>query len=100
MAADAKSSELGRPGAVAQTQHDVDLGFSRWQQDMANVAHHVLTIGAALLFIVPLVWMISTSFRDPTLAPPTQLEWLPSSLVFDNYTRVATELMPFSLYLT
>jgi multiple sugar transport system permease protein len=81
------------------TQQDVDQGFSKWISDMSNVAHHLLTIGAALLFIIPLIWMAGASLRQPGLARPTQLEWIPNTIVLDNYSTVVTELMPFGSYL-
>jgi multiple sugar transport system permease protein len=81
------------------TQQDVDQGFSKWISDMSNVAHHLLTIGAALLFIIPLMWMVGASLRQPGLARPTQLEWIPNPIVLDNYSTVVTELMPFGIYL-
>jgi multiple sugar transport system permease protein len=81
------------------TQRDVDEGFSRWTHDLLNVSHHALTVGAALLFVVPLLWMLGTSLRSPTLPPPSQLEWIPPVLEFSNYGRVATDLLPFGVYL-
>ncbi|HKP52173.1 MAG TPA: carbohydrate ABC transporter permease [Chloroflexia bacterium] len=81
------------------TQQDVDQGFSRWISDMSNVAHHLLTIGAAALFIIPLLWMVGASLRQPGLAPPTQLEWIPNPIVLDNYYKVATDLIPFGTFL-
>lgn len=81
------------------TQQDVDQGFTRWIKDMSNVAHHLLTIGAALLFVIPLVWMVGASVRQPGLAPPPQLEWIPNPIVLDNYPKVVTELIPFGSYL-
>lgn len=80
-------------------QRDVDEGFSRWGRDLGNVMHHVLTIGASLLFVIPLVWMLGASVRETGQAPPSQLEWIPSPVVFDNYGTVATDLIPFGLYL-
>jgi multiple sugar transport system permease protein len=81
------------------TQQDVDQGFSKWVSDMSNIAHHLLTIGAALLFIIPLMWMVGASLRQSGLARPTQLEWIPNPIVLDNYSTVVTELMPFGSFL-
>ncbi|HEX9987701.1 MAG TPA: carbohydrate ABC transporter permease [Chloroflexia bacterium] len=82
-----------------RTQREVDEGFSRWQQDLSRVAHHALTIGAALLFVIPLVWMIGASLRKVGLPPPSQLEWIPNPIVLSNYWTVVSELIPFGSYL-
>jgi multiple sugar transport system permease protein len=46
--------------------------------------------------ILPLLWMITTSLRDPGLVPPRQLEWLPTPLVWSNYGDVF-EMLPFAI---
>jgi multiple sugar transport system permease protein len=81
------------------TQREVDEGFGRWQDDLARAAHHVLTLGAAALFVIPLVWMVGASLRQTGLAPPSQLEWIPNPIVLDNYRTVAADLIPFGTYL-
>ena len=81
------------------TQQDVDRGFTRWISDLSNVAHHLLTLCAALLFVIPLLWMLGASLRQPGLAIPTQLEWVPNPIVVENYRTVITDLIPFGAFL-
>lgn len=38
--------------------------------------------------ILPMLWMITTSLRDPGLVPPRQLEWFPKDPVWSNYREV------------
>ncbi|MDQ3929904.1 MAG: carbohydrate ABC transporter permease, partial [Chloroflexota bacterium] len=85
--------------ARRHTQQEVDEGFSRWQRDLSLVSHHILTIGAALIFAIPLVWMVGASLRQVGLPPPSQLEWVPKPIVFDNYRVVFNDLLPFGSYL-
>jgi multiple sugar transport system permease protein len=84
--------------AEAPTQHEVDHGFSRWIHDLSRVSHHFLTLGAAALFVIPLVWMLGASLRQRGLAPPSQLEWIPNPLVFSNYS-IIFDLLPLGDYL-
>lgn len=88
------------PEAPQPTQVDVDRGFTHWTHDLSSVAHHVLTISAALVFVIPLLWMIGASLRQAGLAPPGRLEWIPDPIVFTNYGTVFNDLLPFAQYLT
>lgn len=81
------------------TQDEVDEGFTRWTTDASTLAHHLLTVGTALIFIIPLIWMFSASLRQPGLAPPSRLEWIPQQVVLSNYATVYTDLLPFGAYL-
>lgn len=46
--------------------------------------------------ILPLLWMITTSLRDPGLVPPRQIEWLPQPLAWSNYHEVFG-MLPFAI---
>ncbi len=59
---------------------------------------HVVPLLVAGLFLLPLLWMITASLREPGLAPPRTIEWLPASPSADNYAAVF-ELLPFGRYL-
>jgi multiple sugar transport system permease protein len=52
---------------------------------------------AALLFLTPLVLMVTGSLREAGLPPPRGPELLPSPLAFDNYAR-AFELVDLGRY--
>ena len=57
-----------------------------------------LTIPTAIIFVLPFLWMLSTSFKAPNeifIFPP---KWIPDTLHFENYTE-ALALAPFDLYL-
>lgn len=81
------------------TQERVDEGFSHWISDLTRTMHWSLRLGAAAIFVIPLIWMLGASLRQTGLALPTQIEWIPSPIVFENYATVATELLPFGSYL-
>lgn len=52
----------------------------------------------AVLFLLPLWWMLTASLREPGLPPPRTVEWLPVSASPGNYAAVF-ELLPFGRYL-
>jgi multiple sugar transport system permease protein len=59
---------------------------------------HLLPLSVAALFLLPLLWMITASLREPGLPPPRTVEWLPVSPSPQNYAAVF-ELLPFGRYL-
>ena len=58
------------------------------------VLGHALPIVIAVLFLLPLVWMVTGSLREPGQAPPRTIEWLPVPIRPENYGRVF-EVLPF-----
>jgi multiple sugar transport system permease protein len=60
--------------------------------------YHIVALAAAILFVLPLVWMVSTSLRQPGLPPSPTIEWIPRPVWWRNYIRLFT-LLPFGRYL-
>ena len=58
---------------------------------------HALLVGASLLFIFPLLWMLSTSLKpiEQTLTDPPV--WIPSTIQWRNYVETI-EYIPFLRY--
>jgi multiple sugar transport system permease protein len=59
---------------------------------------HVLPLLVGALFLLPLLWMVTASLRDPGLPPPRTIEWLPDPVQPGNYGAVF-EMLPFGRYL-
>ncbi len=59
---------------------------------------YLLLVGAAIVLILPFLWIISTSLKgsESIFAVPPQ--WIPKDLHWDNYAKVFTK-MPFFIYL-
>ena len=53
---------------------------------------------AVLLTLLPVVWMVSTSFKLPDQVFTYPIEWLPRQLHWQNYAA-AFQARPFGLYL-
>lgn len=76
----------------------------KWTERKSNVerlskslAYAGLLLGSVLV-LIPFVWMLSTSFKDPSkifLDPP---QWIPNPFRPENYKKALT-VMPFGLYL-
>lgn len=76
-------TDLTRPSAVAAAPRTARLG--RWVGPAVVLL--VLT-WLAFVFIFPLAWMLTTSFKQPgdeLVWPP---EWVPSPATFDNYANL------------
>jgi len=60
------------------------------------IAYLLLSLGA-LAMIVPFIWMLSTSLKEPSqvfIYPP---KWIPQALAFKNYLKTWT-LVPFGRF--
>jgi multiple sugar transport system permease protein len=93
--------ELDSPGRLLPpepTQNEVEEGFTRWVSDLSRFSHYVLTIGAVVLFLLPLFWMFTASLRERGLPPPRQIELFPSPAVLSNYP-IVMGLLPMGDYL-
>jgi multiple sugar transport system permease protein len=62
------------------------------------VVDHALPLAVAALFLLPLLWMVTASLREPGLPPARTIEWLPTSPSTDAYAAVF-DLLPFGRYL-
>ena len=55
---------------------------------MGHVALTLLSAAIALVFALPLMWMLSASLRQPGLPPPRHFEWVPNPVVWSNYAAL------------
>lgn len=61
------------------------------------VAFHTAALTVAAIFVVPLLWVVAASLRQPGLPPPRTIEWLPSPVAWLNYWRIF-QLVPLAAY--
>jgi multiple sugar transport system permease protein len=52
----------------------------------------------ALVFVLPLMWMVASSLRTPGYPPARGVEWLPHPLAWSNYTEIF-DLIPMARYI-
>lgn len=69
----------------------------RIQGIVGQVIAHLLMIAFSLVFLIPLLWMVSTALKtrpQTWLFPP---EWIPNPVAWENFSRVF-EVVPFLGY--
>lgn len=80
------------------------VGAPWWQRKRTRkVIHAVVVYGlllpGALLFILPLLWMLSTALKEPKqifVYPP---QWIPNPLKWSNFWEGWNAYLPFNLFL-
>lgn len=70
----------------------------RYQHLVFNIIMYVLCTAGAILFILPFIWMISTSLKDSTAVFTFPPKWIPQPIQWSNYPDSWT-LLPFTRFL-
>lgn len=65
---------------------------------IGTISTYALLFLAILLTLIPIIWMVSTSFKPADQVFTYPIEWIPRALLWENYTSALTE-RPFFLYL-
>src|SRR5688572_10478284 len=63
-----------------------------------KVLTHVVLLLASCFFIIPFVWLLSTSLKPPTQIFTWPPEWIPKPFTWSNYID-AVAYIPFFTYL-
>jgi multiple sugar transport system permease protein len=63
-------------------------GGMRNQRRIELIMRYVLLITIALIVLVPLFWMLSTSFKPKSQWFAREIEWIPRTFTLENYTRI------------
>jgi multiple sugar transport system permease protein len=83
-----------RPGARSATWQ---LGQKRGTQ-IGHLLLHLALIAAGVTFVLPFVWLLSTSLKQSgtELAYPPQ--WIPHPIMWSNYKTALVDVVPFFTY--
>ncbi len=73
------------------------MGTTRRRPALQDTLHRISAWAVAPLFLLPLVWMLSASLRQPGLPPPRGVEWIPNPIAWSNYAE-PFRLLPFGTY--
>ena len=60
---------------------------------------YAIVLPGALLFIIPLVWMLSTALKEPKqifIFPP---QWIPNPVHWENFAKGWNDFLPFNRFL-
>ena len=74
------------------------LPLGHWRQNIWNVAIYAVLIAGSLMFLLPLFWALSSSFKAEYQIfqfPPT---WIPNPFRWQNYVE-AWNYVPFGLFI-
>lgn len=64
---------------------------------LENASIHLLLIAGAVIMVMPFGWMISTSLKSQSEVFSYPPQWIPSTLLWENYAR-AWQAAPFGRY--
>lgn len=65
----------------------VELGY-RQQQLLSRILQYTVMVAIALIFIVPMLWMLSTSLKPKSQLFSTEIHWIPKTITLENYTDI------------
>lgn len=68
------------------------------KRDIGQIVFTLIMIAAALIMIIPLVWMISTSFKTQAEVFAYPVKWLPETLNWDAHRKVWFGALNFVKY--
>lgn len=55
---------------------------------LQRVLIYAVLIGVAIIVVLPLVWMLSTSFKPKSQWFTREIEWIPRTFTWENYSRI------------
>lgn len=73
-------------------------GRGRRHRWLRVLGAHLLLMGLALLYMIPILWMVSTSLKPDHELFTERIVWIPSRIAWENYAQ-ALSTFPFWLYL-
>lgn len=74
------------------------LGARKARDGVRELIIHILLIPAALVFLLPFLWMLSTSLKPDAQLYAYPPVWIPNPLQWENYPKSVT-FVPFFTYL-
>jgi multiple sugar transport system permease protein len=85
--------------AVQVSRRSSASGLSRETKErIRGIVVHILLIPAAIVFLMPFLWMLSTSLKPDSQLHAYPPIWIPNPLQWANYPKTVT-FVPFFLYL-
>ena len=73
-----------------KTASEARIGSISWTT-AESFAIHAMLYGLAVLFIVPYLWMITTSIKPRSDIVSPKMEWIPSGIIFDHYVSLLND---------
>ena len=96
------SDEVIEPGPAENKSSFAKFQENVWQSQqlqnrVTHILSHIILLSGAVVMVLPFIWMISTSFKEPgqTFVYPPQ--FIPDPITFDNYPNMWNAL-PFAKF--
>ncbi|TBL79577.1 carbohydrate ABC transporter permease [Paenibacillus thalictri] len=70
---------------------------ARWSHQLYNVLHYAVLTAVSIFMLIPFLWMLSTSLKEPAKVFVFPPELIPSPVRFENYLEVL-RTTPFHLF--
>lgn len=83
-------------GAVTQFNENV-WQSQRLQERVTHLLSHLILLSGAVMMVLPFVWMLSTSFKEPGQTFVYPPEFIPDPITLDNYPNMWNAL-PFGRF--
>jgi len=95
------SQTIASPVSVASNQHQAVpwLQRKKTRQILGAIFVYALLLPGAVIFVFPLLWMLSTALKPENqifLFPP---KWIPEPILWQNFWEGWTIYLPFNLFL-
>ncbi len=68
------------------------------KQNLLKILTQMFMILFSAFFLVPLLWMISTSLKSPEQLFTPEVQWIPNPIVFENYIRAIEYVNLFNAF--
>ena len=75
---------------VSGTVNEQAASVSRIRNPLRKVPIHLLLLGGAVLWVIPFVWMVSTSFKQLSQVFVYPPEFIPNPWIWTNYPKAVT----------
>lgn len=72
--------------------------LARGRRVVGVVLTYVLLLAGAILFLIPFVWMVSTSLKSRSEVMLLPIRWIPAKLLWSNYVDALFGPVPFLLF--
>ncbi|MEZ4713168.1 MAG: carbohydrate ABC transporter permease [Caldilineaceae bacterium] len=91
-----KGSQVYSP-SQPQAQRDWQLVMHKTMRVVGRIALYLVITGGAVIFILPLIWMISTSVKPDHLLYNIPIVWIPDEFDWQNYAD-GWRVLPFPTF--
>src|SRR5919204_64732 len=90
------ATTLVRPAAPVRTKAARPVA----RKVLRPVSLYVACLLVAFLTVFPFLWMVSTSFKEPTEAVVLPPKWIPDPFTWQNYKELFTSpILPFTRFI-